>query len=232
MCAELATGHHGDVAVALEMIHAAAEAGCDAVKIQHYGAVNPSDPQAQWLNESRFSEDDIYTLKRAAKTAGLAFWATAFDATVLRQLYSIGVDCIKIASSEAEASWWHFAGRERDVAVAVAVSWPWGRRPDNAPYAKLNLTAIPVYPTPIECVGQAELLAGWSDHTVGTQVCKHMISRYVEWLEVHMTLGERKSRVCAWDKSPDQLRELREYAGMVATIRSGVSQTFRDRWRA
>lgn len=222
LCAELATGHHGDVSVAQRMIEHAAAAGCDAVKIQHYGAVNPTDPQAAWLNESRLSLEAIGLLKSRAEILGLEFWATPFDAATLRDLRDLGA-CIKIASSEAWASWW----REGH---GVVVSWPWGVGDRHS--HDLNLTAIPLYPTPLECIGRAPLLDGWSDHTIGITACQHMISQGAQWIEAHLTLGEGKSRVCAWDKTPEQFRQLRAYADAVETMRTGVSQTFRDRWRA
>src|SRR5688572_20960449 len=103
ICCELATGHHGDVSVAMAMIQAAADAGCDAVKIQHYGAVNPRDPQAIWLDESRIHEDDILRLASAARLNGLEFWVTPFDAVRFQWLVAQGDDItrIKIASSAA-----------------------------------------------------------------------------------------------------------------------------------
>jgi sialic acid synthase SpsE len=225
ICCELATGHGGNIETALKMIDAAAEAGADAVKIQHYGAVNPHDPQAEWLNQSRLHVDAIRKLQARSRDWGLEFWATPFNAESLSDLEAVGVDRIKIASSEAHAEWW----RPREVRYVV--SWPWGVGHVFYAREQINLTAIPLYPTPFECVARAPLLDGWSDHTVGLSACYHAISRGAQWLEVHLTLGEGQSRVMVWDKSPEDIRQLRQYADDVATMRTGVSQIFRDRWQ-
>lgn len=232
ICAELATGHHGDVSVALEMIQAAADAGCDAVKIQHYsGHVNMDDPQAIWLVESRLCSLDVLALRDLARKLDVEFWATPFDTYALGQLVKWEVDRIKIASSEVRASW--HAPTTANVSNTV-LSWPWGDRPIDgiSRNGSLHLTAIPLYPTPLECVYRAPLLDGWSDHTVGLAACQYMISQGAQWIEAHLTLGEGKSRVCAWDKTPEQFRQLRQFADDVATMKTGVSQVFRDRWKA
>jgi sialic acid synthase SpsE len=234
ICAELATGHHGDVGVALKMIQAAADAGCDAVKIQHYGAVNPTDPQAAWLNESRLTLTEICSLQGDAQALGLEFWATPFNESTLRDLADISVDRIKIASSDARAKWpLKSDARVQPPHLGVVVSWPWGEASLGDSYiGAMHLTAIPLYPTPLECVFRAPLLDGWSDHTVGLAACQHMISHGAQWIEAHLTLGEGKSRVCVWDKHVEDFRKLREYADAVETMRTGVSQVYRDRWRA
>jgi N,N'-diacetyllegionaminate synthase len=226
ICAELATGHHGDVSVALQMIQAAADAGCDAVKIQHYGAVNVADPQYDWLAKSRLNRSQIQGLRDSAMMLGLEFWATPFDRSSLEALQDLSVTRIKIASSEAHEIWW------RGHSCQYVISWPWGDVPDNAPQG-LYLAAIPLYPTPLECVGRAVAQCdGWSDHGVGLSACFMAIVNGAQWIEAHLTLGEGKSRVCVWDKHPDDFRKLRQFADDVETMRTGVSQVFRDRWRA
>jgi sialic acid synthase SpsE len=232
ICAELGTAHHGALDVALQMIHAAAEAGCDAVKVQHYGAVNPKDPQAQWLNESRLHVDAIETLRADASRRGMEFWATPFDAATLLDLETVAVDRIKIASSESHNDWWH------DTEQALVVSWPWGRKISGAepwPGDVIHLCAIPLYPTPIECVpmvrGVMKDCDGWSDHTVGLSACLLSISSGAKWLEVHLTLpGITRER--PFEKEPSEFRRLRQFAEDVETMRTGVGQVFRDRWSA
>jgi sialic acid synthase SpsE len=236
ICAELATGHGGDMDVARAMIKAAAEAGCDAVKVQHYGVVNPSDPQAAWLDKSRLSLTDIHWLSNEAGKRDLQFWVTPFSRESQRELYSLtSADIIiKIASTEAHRAWWHW-----DIEGHLhnfVVSWPWGERPKLSDHhfhlGATHLTAIPLYPAPLECVQRATLLDGYSDHAIGLAACQHMISQGAQWIEAHLTLGEGQSRVCVWDKHPDDFRKLREYADAVETMRTGVSQVYRDRWRA
>jgi N,N'-diacetyllegionaminate synthase len=229
LCAELGTAHHGDVGVALQMIQAAAEAGCDAVKIQHYGAVNPADPQAEWLNQSRLHVDAIETLRAAACRHGLEFWATPFNRETLVELLNIGVDRIKIASSDAYTDW-----RRGVLLPACVVSWPWGNITGGVGVheKRTDLTAIPLYPTPLECVLRAPLLDGWSDHTIGLAACQYAIAQGAQWIEAHLKLPGVTTRDRDWEKTPADFRLLRQFAEDVATMRTGVSQTFRNRWKA
>jgi sialic acid synthase SpsE len=224
LCAELGTAHKGDIGVALQMIQAAAEAGCNAVKIQHYGAVNPADPQAEWLNQSRLHVDAIESLRVEVQTRGMEFWATPFDEDRLAELVELDVDRIKIASTEAHNQWW----RETERCV---VSWPWGKtEAGDWPEQWTHLTAIPLYPTPLECIGKATMLQGWSDHVVGLSACYRSIAQHARWIEAHLKLPGVTTRDRDWEKTPADFRLLRQFAEDVATMRSGVSQMFRDRW--
>jgi hypothetical protein len=129
----------------------------------------------------------------------------------------------KIASSESGNLWWQPAAGE-----AWFVSYAWGRG-DWIREVVTRLTAIPLYPTPLEAVDRAPLLDGWSDHVEGIDACLWALSRDVQAIEVHFTIG--KGRVCSWDKTPDQVRELRRFADSCETIRTGVATRFRERWK-
>jgi N,N'-diacetyllegionaminate synthase len=230
LCCELGTAHHGDVHVALQMIRAAADAGCDAVKIQHYGPVNPRDPQAVWLHESRLHPNTIRVLRDDAKCKGLEFWATPFDVESLHELIALGVTRIKIASSEACTDWRQGIGHAE---MHVVVSWPWGQVRDGVqPHAqRVDLTAIPLYPTPLEAVFRAPLLDGWSDHTIGLSACQYMIAQGAQWIEAHLKLpGITRER--DWEKTPEDFRQLRQFAEDVETCKTGVGEVFRNRWSA
>jgi sialic acid synthase SpsE len=227
LCAELGTAHHGDIGVALQMIQAAADAGCDAVKIQHYGAVNPADPQAEWLNQSRLHVDAISTLSACATGHGLDFWVTPFSRGAWLEVYDrLPGARMKIASSESGETWWQLLPK---IGRAV-VSYPWGKGVPLG-HDALKLTAIPLYPTPPECVGQAMLLDGWSDHVVGTLACQYAICHGAQWIEAHLKLPGVTTRDRDWEKTPADFKMLRQFAEDVATMRSGVGQTFRDRWQ-
>jgi N,N'-diacetyllegionaminate synthase len=106
--AELSTNHGGDVALASDMILAAAAAGADTVKIQTYSLdrLNPKDPQADWLRQAHLDRAAHETLIQVAKDAGVQFLSTPFDADSLAMLRELGLKRFKIASSEARAGWW------------------------------------------------------------------------------------------------------------------------------
>jgi N,N'-diacetyllegionaminate synthase len=228
--AELATAHGGDIGIACEMIHAAAEAGADTVKVQSYSLdrLNPSDPQAEWLRKAHLDQAAHRTLIECAKAAKVQFLSTPFDPDALTMLRSLGLTRFKIASSEAERAWWRYDGK-------YIVSWPWGQKgcinSAGRPVCfDADLTAIPLYPTPLECVSQATLLDGWSDHCVGTAACLYALARGARVIETHFTIPG--ARQMAWDKGTAQLMEIRRFAESVATMQTGVSEQFRTRWSA
>lgn len=226
--AELATGHGGDVVLACEMVHAAAEAGADWVKIQTYDRdrINPNDKQAEWLRQAWLDNCAHDRIRGACESARVRFLSTPFDPQSLEFLRSMGLKTFKIASSEASNVWWLPLVGEHWV-----VSRPWGRWSGKSSGAMTNLTAIPLYPTSLECVASAPLLDGWSDHTETLDASLYAIARGAKMVEVHFCLPG-KGRNKSFDKSPDGIRLLREFAESVATMTVGVSQQFRDRWSA
>ena len=226
LCAELGTAHHGDWVTALNMIRAAAEAGCDAVKWQHYGAVNPSDPQASWLEASRLSLSNQALLRDDCRQRGMEAWATPFDAQCLSELVTLGVDRIKIASTQAHEPWWW----KHDGPLMVSAPWGSWRDSGTRPMTWI-LTAIPLYPTPLEAVSQASLRDGWSDHVVGLSACYKAIVEGTQWIEAHLKLPGVTTRDRDWEKTPEDFRQLRQFAEDCETMRTGISQVFRDRWR-
>lgn len=227
LCAELATGHGGDVALAGDMIRAAADAGCDLAKLQTYdlAKLNPSDPQRDWLIQSHLSEAAHEQLLKVGQQVGIEVFSTPFDADSLAMLRRLGLKRFKIASSESGNGWWDPTPRELWI-----VSYPWGRTTvEPMPSRRFRrLTAIPLYPTPLECVGHAPLLDGYSDHTVGIDVCLWAIAKGAEMIEKHMTIPGAREK--PWDASPAQFRQLRDFADSVSTMTTGVATQFRNRW--
>lgn len=224
LVAELATSHGGDVALAGDMIRAAADAGADLVKIQSYSLakLNPADPQAEWLKQSHLRPVDHEQLLDVARHVGIELFSTPFDADSLAMLRGFGLKRFKIASSESASPWWITDGCEYWI-----VSYPWGRRLRDMGH--LRLTAIPLYPTPLEAVESAQMLDGWSDHCEGIIACQRAMVYGATMIEAHFCLPGR-SRQKSWDKTPEQFRQLRAFSEEMATIQTGVSQVFRDRW--
>ena len=227
--AELSTNHGGDLVLAEDLIRAAADAGADYAKVQTYSLerLNPADPQADWLRQAHLDRAAHERLLAHGEKVGIQFLSTPFDATSLQLLRSLGLRTFKVASSEAARGWWKRQNGEHWI-----VSYPWGQKPPDTPKIITALTAIPLYPTPLECVGQATLLEGWSDHTVGLDACLWALAQGVSVIEAHLTLGDGRGRHMAWDKTPVQFARLREFADNVETMRTGVAQRFRERWTA
>jgi sialic acid synthase SpsE len=232
LIAELSTNHGGDVDLACDMVRQAAEAGADYAKIQSYdlAKLHPADPQRAWLTQAHLDEAAHRRIFQACKDAGIKPLSTPFDAGSLAMLRGLGLTTFKIASSESKNDWWVPLDGE-----AWFVSFPWGKAHalgSRNSRVVCHLAAIPLYPTPLEAVGRTESIEGWSDHVVGLAACQWAIANGAKVIEIHMHDTERRGRVCAWDKSPDQIRQLRQFADDCLTMTSGVATTFRRRWTA
>jgi N,N'-diacetyllegionaminate synthase len=234
LIAEAATTHGGDLSIAADLIAAAADAGADYVKFQTYSLerLNPRDPQADWLRQAHLDRAAHERLMEECVQRGIQFLSTPFCADSLQLLRDLGLTTFKIASSEAYSGWWAPTdGEQWFVSFPWGVMWP-GTTAATVIAPHKALTAIPLYPTPLEAVGRAQLLSGWSDHTCGLDACLWALARGVEVLEVHITLGGGRGRQMPWDKLPADFTKLRQFAESIETIRSGVSQTYRERWSA
>lgn len=115
--AELSANHAGSMERALEMIHAAKQAGADCVKIQTYTPDTMtidchneyfSIAKGTWEGENLYSlYQKAYTpwewqdkLRDEAAKAGIDFLSTAFDKTSVDFLEKLGIKFYKIASFE------------------------------------------------------------------------------------------------------------------------------------
>jgi pseudaminic acid synthase len=115
--AEMSANHAGDMNRALEIIHAAKEAGADCVKIQTYTpdtitlkCDNPyfTIESGTWEKQNLYElYGKAYTpwewqprLMEEAKKLGIEFFSTPFDLTAVKFLEDMGVASYKIASFE------------------------------------------------------------------------------------------------------------------------------------
>ena len=118
LIAEMSANHNGDFRKAVELIHAAKDAGADAVKVQTYTADTltldcsraPFVVKGGTLWDGR-TLHELYRqaamnwewqpeLKREAEKIGLDFFSTPFDASAVDFLETLNVALYKIASFE------------------------------------------------------------------------------------------------------------------------------------
>lgn len=111
--AEIGSNHNRDLALAHELIRAAAEAGADAVKFQLFRADSLYPPNAgrvqtpmgtadlhELFDAFELPPEWLAELHDGARRAGLDFLCAAFDEDTLAQLAQIEMPAVKIASPE------------------------------------------------------------------------------------------------------------------------------------
>ena len=229
LIAELATNHGGDLALALDMIAKAADAGADIVKTQGYQIKNlpPTDPQYAWFAQSELSNAAHETLMHACETHGVQYLSTAYTASDLTRLAQLGQRAVKIGSGEGPHQ--SFVRAACATMDAVYVSVPWGQ----CPYAFTDdritwLSAVPLYPAPVETYARVLPQPGYSDHHVGIDVARLAIARGATVLEKHFHVVGR-GRNQAWNMTAADLTVLRAWAETCQTALSGTR--FDARWR-
>lgn len=241
LIAELATNHGGDLALALDMVAAAADAGADIVKTQGYQIANlpRSDPQYDWFAKSELSCAAHEALMDACAARGIRYLSTAYTVSDLKRLQALGLRMVKIGSGE---------GRDDAFVEAacqfftVYVSLPWGARARDAARGLLlrggsvvptdrHLTwlgTVPLYPAPIETYALVAQQDGYSDHHVGIDIARLAIARGATVLEKHFHLvGLGRNQ--PWNMTVTDLAILRAWAETCQTAMSGTR--FQERWR-
>lgn len=215
--AEIGVNHDGEVGRALELVAAAAAAGADAVKLQHFrpgrllaaGAGLASYQKrserdaASMLGRLTLTLEELASVRDAARRRGLAVVATPFSLEDVSELGEVGLDAVKIASPDVvnvpllEAA----AG----LGVPMLVSTGAASLDEVAAAAVLLhrhgaasalLQCVSSYPTPDEeaalsgigvLASEFRLPVGYSDHTTSTHTGAMAVAAGACVLEKHLT---------------------------------------------
>lgn len=116
--AEAGVNHNGDMALAKELIAAAAEAGADLVKFQTFiasniisrsapkaeyqkGGTDPQESQQEMVRKLELTHENHLELMAECKKQGIGFFSTAFDKGSIDLLEELGgTEIVKVPSGE------------------------------------------------------------------------------------------------------------------------------------
>lgn len=226
--AELATNHGGDIALAKDMITAAADAGADIVKTQAYNVehLRRSDPQYEWFLQSQLSFEDHDKLMNHAQHCGVEYLTTAYHIDDLDLVERLGLSAVKIGSGEGRTELVKHASTRVETVYA---SLPWGLESDHHAANVIWFATVPLYPTPPEAYAACKHHHGWSDHCVGLDIAKFAIAHGVAFVEKHFQIDGR-GRNQPWNMNADDVRELRRWADVCVLAEFGTK--YEGRWTA
>ena len=215
--AEIGINHEGSLAVAREMVDAAARAGVEVVKHQTHivedemsGAARKAVPGNaavsiyEIMQRCALSETDERLLQQYVESKGMIFISTPFSRAAADRLHRMNVPALKIGSGECNnyPLLKHIAGLGKPIilstgmntieSVRKAVEIFQGAR---VPYALMHTTNL--YPTPPHLVrlgamvelGKAfpDTVIGLSDHTTDNLACLGAVALGASILERHFT---------------------------------------------
>ncbi len=212
--AEAGINHNGDRRLALELVHAAADAGADAIKFQTHFPEHEmlsGGATAAYVGESLFdlltrtalSREDHVVLRDEAAKRGILFLSTPFSREAADFLDTIGVPAFKTGSGELTniPLQEHIARKGRPMIVSTGMSTPdeidrtiGALRAIGTPFALMHCTST--YPTPfehvqIDCIPALQqryaVPVGFSDHTSGSYMAFAAVTLGANLFEKHFT---------------------------------------------
>src|SRR5436189_1099756 len=212
--AEAGINHNGDIAIASDLVRAAADAGADAIKFQTHFPEHEmlrGGATAAYVGESLFdlltrtalSRDAHHALRDLAREKGIIFLSTPFSREAADFLETLGVPAFKTGSGELTnlPLQRHIARKHKPMIISTGMSTPEEIdrtvgvvRAEGAPFALMHCTST--YPTPYEhvqlgCIGWLRnrygVPVGFSDHTIGSYMAFAAAANGANLLEKHFT---------------------------------------------
>lgn len=215
--AELGVNHDGDIAKAIDLVAAAADAGADAVKVQWFHPdrllsneaalalyqENQAGDLHELLSQLTLTLDQLKQLAAAARQVGVRFIATLFSPDDAADLAQLDLDAVKIASPDAVNPPLLQAAAGLDLPMLVSTGTC--DAAELEPVAALLqvhraggclLQCVSAYPVPDElaALGGIAVLhqrfglpAGYSDHTASEIVGGLAVAAGAVVLEKHLT---------------------------------------------
>jgi N-acetylneuraminate synthase/N,N'-diacetyllegionaminate synthase len=228
--AEAGVSHFGDLALALELVAMAAEAGADVFKTQFYDVEQLyAEGASDWRDRLRtrsLNFEQAQTVAEACRRAGLLFMSTAHDESRIRWLVDLDVPAIKVGSGERNNT--PFIQRLAGLGKPMIVST--GMYRDEDVIETLDACAaggcsevallhcVTSYPTPdamanLSAMDRLQELfpgpVGYSDHTEDFLAVYAAVGRGAAVVEKHITILRNVPNAQDWKVSagPENFKE-------------------------
>ncbi|MDD4889596.1 MAG: N-acetylneuraminate synthase family protein [Phycisphaerae bacterium] len=216
--AEAGVNHNGKLTTAIRLVHAAADAGADAIKFQAFSAdrlVTAAAPAATYqkasdqrsmLAQLELSPLELAQVKAECDALGLIFLATPFSPRDVANLHGMGVSAIKISSPDvANPPLLRIAaatGLPIILSTGASTMDEVERAVDTLDKGGCRelalLHCVSTYPTPQNACNLRTVFTlgetfrcpvGFSDHTLEPDTATFAVAAGATVLEKHFTLG-------------------------------------------
>ncbi len=196
--AEIHPQHGGSMDVIREMIRESKLNGANAIKLQLYDAKSLLGNAWEYVE---LSDQDTIRIKQWCDDEEIEFLASVFDEHHLDLCEKIGVSRYKIASVTVKNNPYLCEqiiriGKETIISLG---QWEKESKPFNGDNIKY-LFCVSKYPAHIEDMISLPSdfksfdYDGYSDHTLGIEMCLLAISRGAQIIEKHMTLDKMRTK--------------------------------------
>jgi N,N'-diacetyllegionaminate synthase len=233
LIAEVGVNHKGDLAYAIEHVHAAKAAGADAVKFQTFKAgelasIKYAKEQVDFFSAVELQYPEFARLYEETIRVGIDFLSTPFDVSAVDFLDKLPVKAFKISSGDLTnyPLLAVIARKNKHILLSTGMS-NIGEVSDAISVLRRNgnqdvtiLHCVSLYPTPaasanlraIRTLAETfDLPVGYSDHTVGNEACMAAVALGAIVIEKHFTLDKSQPGPdIALSASPEELAMLRK----------------------
>lgn len=232
--AEIHPQHGGNLFAVREMIREAKRNGADVAKFQLYDAESLLGSAWSYLELGR---DEVRRIKEWCDEEDIEFMASVFDEERLSWVEEVGVARHKIASGTVRNDR-TLCDRILALGKPTIVSlghWHESEKPFGESDRIHYLYCKAKYPALYEDMGDfpadftGQGFAGYSDHTLGIELCLLAVARGARILEKHFTLDKMRTRetekahICSM--TPAELAELRRVGGSLDRARRAVARS-------
>lgn len=219
--AEAGVNHNGDMKLAKQLVDVAKDAGVDAVKFQSFHTehlilkdiekapyqhkkTSVTESQYEMLKRLEITKDAMHEIMDYCRKKEIQFISTPFDQESAEDLYSLGVDVFKVASTDTTNLLFleTLAQYKKPILLSTGMSWSFEVEKAVETIELYNKDLVIMQCTanyPIEdheahlrvistYQNKFPYIIGYSDHTKGIGASPYAVSLGVKVIEKHFTL--------------------------------------------